>query len=134
MLNDILGFVAGEDGAGWAIKQSSENWYFDNWGEPFLYALIGFLVVFVGIVILIFIVWLVGLLMRKTDNLAFLTNRGSRKKKEEPAAVEQVAPTAEIEGDEISDETKAAIMAALMAYYEEEGSECEFVVKKIKKL
>ena len=58
------------------------NYYFsDRFGEPVIYALIGFLVVFLGIVLIIAIIWLIGLLMRKTDNLAFLTNIGKKKKK-----------------------------------------------------
>ena len=48
MLNNLLGFIAGSDG----------NYYFENFGEALVYALIGFLIVFAGIVIIILIIWL----------------------------------------------------------------------------
>ena len=102
-----------------------------NIGEASIYALIGFLIVFAGIVIIIVIIWLIGLLMRKTNNLAFLTNLGKKKKK--PKAPEQpnsVAPN----GEDIPDDIKAAIVAALMAYYSEESPESEFIVKRIRKI
>lgn len=107
------------------------NYYFsDRFGEPAIYALIGFLVVFVGIILIIAIIWLIGLLMRKTNNLAFLTNIGKKKKKKEaPEKIEAVSET-----DEISDEVKAAIIAAIMAYYSQEKPKCEFKVKRIKRI
>ena len=43
-----------------------------GFGEACIYALIGFSIVFLGIILIIFIIWLIGLVMRKTDNLAFL--------------------------------------------------------------
>ena len=112
------------------------NYYFsDRFGEPAIYALIGFVIVFLGIVLIIAIIWLIGLLMRKTNNLAFLSNLGKKiksklkKKKEEPASVEAVPDT-----DEVPDEVKAAIIAAIMAYYSEEKPKCEFKVKRIKRI
>ena len=115
------------------------NYYFsDRFGEPAIYALIGFLIVFIGIVLIIAIIWLIGLLMRKTNNLAFLANFGKKiknaiagikKKKEDVATNEAVA-----DSDEVPDEVKAAIIAAIMAYYSEEKPKCEFKVKRIKRL
>ena len=108
------------------------NYYFsDRFGEPAIYALIGFLIVFVGIILIIAIIWLIGLLMRKTNNLAFLTNIGKRKKKKE-ATTENGEVT--LDSDEIPDAVKAAIIAAIMAYYSEEKPKCEFKVKRIKRL
>ena len=102
-----------------------------EFGEACIYGLIGFLVVFAGIVLIIFIIWLIGLLMRKTNNLAFLTEIGKRKKiKEQPVPAIQADGNA----DEIPDEVKAVIMAAIMCYYSEEAPKCEFIVKRIKKL
>ena len=119
------------------------NFVFDNLGEPFLYALIGFLIVFLGIVLIITIIWLVGLLMRKTDNFAFLSEKGrkdSKKHKEE----EPIAPAPAVQQDaeadtadascEIPDEVKAAIIAAIMAYYETSQPKCEFTVKRIRRI
>ena len=98
-----------------------------------IFALIGFTIVFVGIALIIFIIWLIGLLMRKTNNLAFLT-RPKKPKKNKKQQSEAVASVAETESGDIPDEVKAAIMAAIMAYYSEEKPECEFKVKRIKRI
>lgn len=137
MLNNILALVNG-DGSSWAGQERSpDKLYFDNWGEPLLYALIGFLIVFVGISIIIFIIWLLGLIMRKTDNLEFLTKKRENKVKNQAESV-QPAQSAQdnltTDCDEIPDEVKAAIMAAIMAYYEEKQEKCQFTVKRIKRL
>lgn len=111
------------------VQHDNGSFYFSGFPEALVYALIGFAVVFVGIAIIIAIIWLVGLLMRKTDDLAFLTNKGKKKKQK----VEQpVQPVAEEEG--VPDEVKAAIVAAIMAYYENENPQCEFKVKRIKRI
>ncbi len=93
--------------------------YFSNFGETLLYALVGFIVVFVGISILIFFVWLVGKLIK-------LSESKGEKKIEDKGVVK--------ENDEIDDETLAVITAAISAYYMERKSKCEFVVKSIKKI
>lgn len=103
-----------------------------GFGEACLYALIGYLIVFIGIIIIILIIWLIGLILRKTNNLAFLTNLGKKKKKAEKNNVAE--PVAVTEDGDIPDEVKAAIVAALMAYYSEEKPECEFRVKRIKRI
>lgn len=129
MFYSLLDIVKGEG-------EKAGNWYFDNFGEALLYALIGFAVVFLGIVLLIAIIWLVGLLMRKTNNLEFLTNL-KFKKRVKTEEVEQVAALQEntqADGDEIPAEVKAAIVAAIMAYYQQEESKCEFTVKRIKRI
>ena len=100
-----------------------------SFGEACIYALIGFVLVFVGIVLIIFIIWLIGLIMRKTNNLEFLSKIGKRKKKSQ--AVETVQT---VDDGEIPDEVKAAIVAAIMAYYYEEKPECEFKVRRIKRI
>lgn len=124
MLNSLLEIVPGTgDKAG--------NFYFDNMGEPFVYALIGFVIVFLGIVIIIAVIWLLGLLMRKTNNFAFLTQRKNRKEQEK----ERITPSETAEGDnDVPDEVKAAIIAAIMAYYQTSKPQCEFKVKRIKRL
>lgn len=135
MFNNILGFVKG-DGSYWAGQHKSpDNYYFDNWGEPFLYALIGFLVVFVGILIIIGIIWLVGLIMRKTNNLEFLNKIGKKKAKSEENKPEASAAVAtESDDGEIPAEVKVAIIAAIMAYYDGQQQKCEFTVKRIKRI
>lgn len=134
MLNNLLGIVPG-DGSSWAGQtQSPNNYYFDNWGEPFLYALIGFLVVFVGILIIIFTIWLVGLVMKKTNNLEFLSKGKKKKEKVVESKTEVPQATTAQDDGEIPDEVKAAIIAAIMAYYEEKQEKCEFTVKRIKRI
>ncbi len=123
-----------------SLYEKDGNWYFINKAESLIYALIGFLVVILGIVILIGIIWLLGLIMRKTNNLAFITERKSRnknKKVEKEVAAnalpEKVPEVVSDDGD-IPDEVKAAIIAAIMAYYQEQDAKCEFTVKRIKRL
>lgn len=99
-------------------------------GEACLYALIGYAVVFAGIVLIILIIWLIGLLMKKTNNLAFLTDMGKKRKKAKAQVVEEKVS----EDEEISPEVRAAIIAAIMAYYTAEKPKCEFKVKRIKKI
>ena len=92
-----------------------------------LYALIGYLVVFAGIAFLIFVVWLVGRIMTgmKTSDAP---------KKAPDAVKETVSPSIEKQSDEVDEETMAVIMAALMAYYENNYPKCEFTVKRIKRI
>lgn len=99
-------------------------------GEACLYALVGFAVVFAGIVLIILIIWLLGLLMRKTNNLAFLSNIGKKRKKAKEEVVQDSVP----DDEEISPEVRAAIVAAIMAYYTEEKPKCEFKVNRIKRI
>ena len=120
----LLDIVAHEDG----------NYYFSggfgsSLGEALIYALIGFLVVFLGIVLIIFIIWFIGFILRKNDNLAFLQKLRIKKRKNSVDSVEAI----ESDG-EVSDEVKVAIVSAIMAYYGTEKPECEFRVKRIKKL
>lgn len=126
MLNNLLAIVPGNGGSVAGQTQSPSNYYFDNLGEPFLYALIGFVVVFLGIALIIFIIWLVGLIMKKSNNFEFLHKGKKAKTSKEETPVE-------VDGD-IPDEVKVAVIAAIMAYYEEKQEPCEFKVKKIKRI
>ncbi len=136
MLNRLLAILPG-DNSSWAgqIKDPS-NYYFDNFGEAAIYALIGLGVVFLGIVIIIAIIWLVGLLMRKTNNLEFLTDLGKRKKVKstETAVSAPEDKVSAVQSDDIPDEVKVAIIAAIMAYYQEKEDKCQFTVKRIKRI
>lgn len=93
--------------------------------EALLYALVGFLVTFIGVIILIFFVWLCGKILRA------VTLR-KKEKKEEPAA--QAAPSEDKDAEEVDARVRAAIVAAVAAYLAEENSTCEFKVKRIKRL
>ena len=135
MLNNLLAIVKG-DGSSWAGQtRLPENYYFDNLGEAALYALIGLLVVFVGIIIIICIIWLVGLIIRKTNNLEFLTKKHEKKSKtkKSESVAEETAQVAAGD-DDIPDEVKAAIVAAIMAFYQDKEEKCQFTVKRIKRL
>ena len=96
--------------------------------EASLYALLGFLVVFLGIAFLILIVTVVGKFMQKDTPVA---------KKTEPTPVKKVEPEVAVatsNNEEVSEETIAVITAAIMAYYEKNNPKCEFTVKRIKKI
>lgn len=93
-------------------------------GEATLYAILGYLIVFVGIVFLIFVVWGVGKLMTFMEGI----------KKAKPVQKTQESVVAPTESDEISDEVMAVITAAIAAYYQQENKKCEFTVKRIKRL
>ena len=110
---NLLAIIPGDDG----------NYYFDPITESLVYALIGFLVVFVGIVILIGLLYLVGYIIRKAEK-----GKGLKRKN---TVTEESTPA---ESDEVPDEVKAAIVAAVMAYYSAEKPQCEFVVKRIKRI
>ena len=136
MLNNLLAPVIG-DGSSWAGQTKSPSNYYIGLGEAALYAVIGLLVVFVGIVIIIGIIWLVGLIMRKTNNLEFLTKKREKKPKEKGGKATSEVSAKSVEAsseDEIPAEVRAAIVAAIMAYYCESEEKCEFTVKRIKRL
>ena len=129
MLNNILALINQEGSLGF--------------GEACLYALIGFLIVFLGITIIIFIIWLIGLILRKTNNLAFLSKfkvkckaafSNRKKKKSEGTEKQEKTEIVASDGEDISDEVKVAIIAAIMAYYSEEKPQCEFKVKRIRRI
>lgn len=100
-----------------------------SFGEACVYALIGFALIFIGILIIIFIIKLIGIIMQKTDNLAFLTKKKNKKK-----SAEQSPAQTNTDGDEVPDEIKAAIIAAIMAYYTAEKPKCDFKVKRIRRI
>ena len=97
-------------------------------GEAALYALIGFLVVFVGIALLISVVWLVGKLITTSK----ATKKGKAPVQTTPQAVPTTQPS--VGKNEVDEETLAVITAAIMAYYEKQTSKCEFTVKRIKRI
>lgn len=100
-------------------------------GEASLYALLGFLTVFFGIALLIFIVWLVGKLMVKFEKA-----KQTKQQKAVQPIVEQVAESLAVADstNTVDEQTVAVIMAALMAYYQKNNPKCEFVVKRIKRI
>ena len=93
-------------------------------GESLIYALVGFAITFLGVAILIFLIWLVGKIMKS------VTGKLESKKQAKPASV----PAEKSEEDGVSEEIRVAIIAAISAYYLSENSNCEFKVKRIKRL
>lgn len=95
--------------------------------DALIYALFGFAFVFIGIAVLIAILSGIGWIMRKAG-------------KELPAVKQpekeevRPAPSASVEEAEVPDEVKAAIVAAIMAFYETEKPYCGFTVKRIKRI
>ena len=98
-----------------------------NIGEALVYALLGFAVTFVGIVILIFFVWVYGKIIKSVQ-------REAAKKVGAKAEAEKAEDTVAAADGEIPAEVRVAIVAAIAAYYEGEKSKCEFKVKRIKRL
>lgn len=98
-----------------------------NIGEALVYALLGFAVTFLGIIILIFFVWAYGKIIKSVRQGAGKKVKGKTEESEAQAAV----PAAD---GEIPVEVRLAIVAAIAAYYEGESSKCEFKVKRIKRL
>lgn len=106
-----------------------DGWFKLNPGEGAFYAVFGFLFVFVGIALLIAIIYLAGLLMTKAE-----ARREGRAKKQAapvPPPTLQPAPASE-EG--IPPEVVAAITAAISVCLEQERHKCEFVVRRIRKI
>ena len=97
-------------------------------GDAALYALIGFLVTFIGIVIIIGVIWVAGLIIRKS-----LAKQKSVADMQEQYAAAHTEPSGQ--GDEIGEAERVAIIAAIAAYYESENSVVsEFKVRRIKRL
>lgn len=95
--------------------------------DALIYALVGFFVTFLGIVIIIGVIWLAGFIIRKA----------TAKKKAAASMEEQYAASAEgaPDADGIGEAERVAIIAAIAAYYEsEETAVSEFKVRRIKRL
>ena len=91
--------------------------------------ILGLLVTFFGITVIVVFVTLAGKIFNRTVK--------EPKAKVEKKEVKVEAVKEETQSDEIPDTVKAAIIAAISAYYfVEEGSKskCDFVVKRIKRI
>ncbi len=93
--------------------------------DGFLTILLGIFVVFLGMAIIVFFVWLFGVLFDK------FVNKKVVKPLKEP--VKQVETSAD--DGSIPEHVKVAIVTAVTAYYFNEPSKkCDFKVRKIKRL
>ncbi len=91
--------------------------------------LLGLIVTFGGIAIIVIFVSLAG----KIFNLS----NGEKKPKVKEVKVEKVIETALVKNDdEVPEHVKAAIIAAIMAYYDknEPKSKCDFIVRRIRRI
>ena len=87
---------------------------------------LGMLVVFLGIAIIVLFVSLTGNIFSKVDK---------KKVKEVQVKTAQPNISQNVNGKDIDEEVKAAIIAAISAYYfNKSSSKCDFIVRRIKKL
>lgn len=100
-------------------------------GEAALYALIGFAVVFIGILFLILIVWGTGKIISAFEGKGKTVKKAKHEERKQEKAEELAT---KVETDELSEETIAIITAAIMAYYQENNPKCEFTLKRIKRI
>jgi len=87
----------------------------------------GLLVVFFGITVIVLVISLIGEGMKRKKD------KPAKQEKLEENPVARVTPTDDA-SDEEEGRIRAAIVAVLTAYYFENGSNCEFKIKKIKRL
>ncbi len=123
------------DGSGTSLPEGYQK---IGVGEALVDALLGFIVVFIGIAFLIGVIWLVGFCMRKATGTGDGAKGAASPVTEKEKAVTRpdqavVLPAAGAE-EELSEEMVAVITAALMAYYAKETPKCEFTVKRIRKI
>ena len=102
--------------------------------EGAIYAILGFVIVFIGIVLLILIVWAVGKIMSATQNKTKTKQKEFIKTAPDMSESLAVADATKTIDDTLSEETVAVITAAIMAYYQQNNPKCEFTVKRIKRI
>lgn len=107
-----------------------DGWFKFPVGEGAFYALFGFAFVFVGIALIILILTLMGKLLTFVNKKR--AEKADRSRRENVRIPEEKASA--VKEDEVSPEVVAAITAALTAYYEQERAQCDFVVRRIKKI
>ncbi len=87
--------------------------------------LMGILVVFLGMSVIIFFLFTIGKIF---DGI------NKKEKKEKVSAKKEVALETVTESEEVDEKIKAAIVAAIYAYYIEQNANCEFKIRNIKRL
>ena len=84
----------------------------------------GLLVVFFGITVIVLVISLIGSIMKR--------KKKTPTKAEDNSASANVAPV--LCGDEDDEKIRAAIVAVIAAYYFDRGDNCQFRIKKIKRI
>lgn len=87
---------------------------------------LGMVSIFLGITLIILVVTIVGKFMPK--------NQVEKQPKPVAQAPKTVTAKAQPATDDVPEHVKVAIMTALTAYYFNEGTNCEFIVKRIKRI
>ena len=87
----------------------------------------GLLVVFFGISVIVLVISIIGTIMKKKKDRPVKTET-------ETSAVAPVVTHNDSSDEEEQARIRAAIVAVLTAYYFDKGSNCEFRIKKIKRL
>ena len=86
--------------------------------------ILGMVVIFLGMIVIVLAVTVCGKLMNKTTDAP---------KKEELKPEPVVTETVVEKDEEIPTHVKAAIVAAISAYYFNQKSNCDFIVRKIRR-
>ena len=92
---------------------------------------LGMLVVFLGIAVIVIFVSIAGKIFSSGETKEVKEPKQPKVKVEKPVVVEKVE--APVDNGEVPDHIKVAIVAAITAYYEEKKSNCDFIVKKIRR-
>lgn len=103
-----------------------DGWFKFDVGDGAIYALLGFVIVFLGIILLVLIFTALGKIMTT------LPKKKAKKAGENPTISAPEDRKADEEG--IPPEVVAAITAAVTMCLEGEKSQCDFVVRRIKRL
>ena len=114
-----------------------DGWFKINLGEGAFYAVFGFLFVFLGIALLIGIFTVLGIVMKKFNARKPTPNTKQKLEKKPHAdkADKRALLLAEEASEEgISKELVAVISAAVAAYCGQNAQNCDFVVRRIKRL
>ena len=86
---------------------------------------LGMIVIFLGMIVIVASVSICGKLMNKAN--------GEKKAKPVKEVKAEPAPVVQEQSEEIPTHIKAAIVAAISAYYFDQKSNCDFIVRKIKR-
>lgn len=108
------------------MRSLLDTWFKLSPGDAAFYAVFGLVFVVAGIALLVGILMLIGFIMKK------VTARKAEGSPQPP--VPKLAPPEEESGDGLSEETIAAITAAIAVCLEGEQAHCDFVVRRIKRL
>ena len=93
--------------------------------------ILGMLVVFLGIAVIVIFVSIAGKIFSSGETKEPKQPKEKVQPVKEEAKVEQ--PAIVEDNNEVPEHIKVAIVAAITAYYEEAKSNCDFVVKKIRR-